>query len=174
MPCCAPRARPHMGDRSHGLPLLEEASGRLGLGSSSGSVALGVPCWWDQRCRDCSCGVQSEHAGLKGHCKSQGTPVPLPQNNFSNFRQDSRPSFPLEALWQPWGRISSTVAGPVPGCSRMHWSPSLLLGGWSSAGGREGPPTNCLFFQGAAGCPGPWGFVSLPAQLPAQLLCFAG
>lgn len=125
------------------------------------------------RCRDSNCGVQSEHTGLKRHCKIQGTPIPF-LKPCSNFRQDSRQSFLLEPLWLPWGRISSTVAGLVPGCSRMHWWPRLLLGGQSSAGGHEGPPTNCLFFQGATGCPGPWGFVSLPAQLPAQLLCFAG
>lgn len=32
MLCCAPRARPRVGDRGHGLPFSEEASNSLGLG----------------------------------------------------------------------------------------------------------------------------------------------
>lgn len=168
--CCAVLKGPHVGHRTMGFPSWRKPQ-TVWVWALQGPLASEcVAGGTRERCRDSSCGLQSEHTGLKG---SRGPQFPFLQP-CSNFRQGSRQSLLLEPLWLPWGRIGSAVAGPVPGCSRMHWCPRVLLGGQSSAGGHEGPPTNCLFFQGATSCPGPWGFVSLPAQLPAQLLCFAG
>lgn len=144
------------GGGGHGIPSSEEPSCGLDLGFSKGILVLGVQRWWD--CKEIAWlwGVVRARR-LKGHCMRQGTPIPLPRTGSNFFKQCLGHFKQLFLLESPGLPLRQPLQAPRRAGAELGQDALLPQ---FAAGGQKGSPSNCLFFQEAAGS----GRRALPAQ----------